>query len=222
MLIDTIASCTAAIEHKAEVKQNRQADEAFLFAIGKLNQVNSALKETLLCMAELHRRNISPKPILKSGTREELLRCTNACGRALYKGELDSAAVDAFAAHLKTAQAELAAAWKRDAPAYAGGPNGYLTMISGLTDDPRAARALSAAIRTTAGSPVSQKGILALSEQVEKANRMISSFSLKPDVESFLKKVAAGRATVLDLTPDILEWLREQRLLGKLRLDFPS
>ena len=51
---------------------------------------------------------------------------------------------------------------------------------------------------------------------------MISSFSLKPDVESFLKKVAAGRATVLDLTPDILEWLREQRLLGKLSLDFPS
>ena len=66
-------------------------------------------------------------------------------------------------------------------------------------------------------SPASAKK---LSADVAQANVIISKFSLKPEIEAFLKKVAAKKATVSDLSPEVLNWLSDQKLLEKLKLSF--
>ena len=40
------------------------------------------------------------------------------------------------------------------------------------------------------------------------------------EIERFLKKVSAQQATVIDLTPNVLAWLKEKNLTGKLRVRF--
>ena len=220
LLVDTIATCAAAIQKKASVQQKMQADEAFSHAIGRLSQVNDSLNETLTCMAELRNKNISTVPILHKQTQEELLNCVNICGRSLSEGTLDLSEVNAISANLKTAQAELAAAWARDAATYADGPMGYLTIISGLTDDPKAVRELAKSIGDIITANVSRKQINALVSKVNEANKITSDFPLKPEIETFLKKVSAQRATISDLTPNILEWLKEHKLLEKLKVNF--
>ena len=37
---------------------------------------------------------------------------------------------------------------------------------------------------------------------------------------AFLKKVASGKASVHDLTPDILNWLKENNMTSKLAVSF--
>lgn len=220
LLVDTIATCAAAIQKKASVQQKKQADEAFSHAIGRLSQVNDALNETLTCMTELRNKNISTAPILHKQTRDELLACVNACGRSLSEGTLDLSEVNEVSVNLKTAQAELTAAWKRDAATYADGPKGYLTIISGLTDDPGSVRELAKSIGDIITANVSRKQINALVSKVNEANKITSDFPLKPEIETFLKKVSAQRATISDLTPNILEWLKEHKLLEKLKVNF--
>jgi len=220
LLVDTIAKCTAAIQKKAATQQRKQADEAFAHAIGRLSQVNDALNETLICMTELRNKNISNTPILHKQTQEELLACVNACGRSLGEGTLDLSEVNAISANLKTAQAELAAAWSRDAVTFADGAKGYLTIICGLTDDPKSVRELAKSIGDIMVSPVSRKQINALVSKVDEANKITSNFPLKPEIEVFLKKVSAQRASIADLTPNILEWLREHKLREKFKVNF--
>lgn len=220
LLVDTIANCTAAIQKKASVQQKKQADEAFSHAIGRLSQVNDALNETLTCMTELRNKNISTAPILHKQTKDELLACVNACGRSLSEGTLDLSEVNAVSANLKTAQAELTVAWERDVATYADGPRGYLSIIGGLTDDPESVRQLAKSIEDIMTETVSRKQINALVSKVDEANKITSNFPLKPEIETFLKKVSAQRATISDLTPNILEWLKEHKLLEKLKVNF--
>ena len=144
----------------------------------------------------------------------------NACGRSLSEGTLDLSEVNEVSVNLKTAQAELTAAWKRDAATYADGPKGYLTIISGLTDDPGSVRELAKSIGDIITANVSRKQINALVSKVNEANKITSDFPLKPEIETFLKKVSAQRATISDLTPNILEWLKEHKLLEKLKVNF--
>lgn len=128
--------------------------------------------------------------------------------------------VNAISANLKTAQAELAAAWSRDAVTFADGAKGYLTIICGLTDDPKSVRELAKSIGDIMVSPVSRKQINALVSKVDEANKITSNFPLKPEIEVFLKKVSAQRASIADLTPNILEWLREHKLREKFKVNF--
>ena len=69
-------------------------------------------------------------------------------------------------------------------------------------------------------SPVSRKQINALVSKVDEANKITSNFPLKPEIEVFLKKVSAQRASIADLTPNILEWLREHKLREKFKVNF--
>lgn len=43
---------------------------------------------------------------------------------------------------------------------------------------------------------------------VSEAKKIADEFSLNPEIEVFLKKVSSLQATVADLTPDILTWLK--------------
>lgn len=93
-------------------------------------------------------------------------------------------------------------------------------MIGGLSNDPQRAKELTDNItKTVAGDP-SIKTVKSLVSDVAEAKQIIDGFSLNPEIEDFLKKVSAQRATVLDLTPNILTWLREKNLTGKLKIRF--
>lgn len=49
---------------------------------------------------------------------------------------------------------------------------------------------------------------------------LADEFSLNPEIEVFLKKVSSLQATVADLTPDILTWLKGKNLTSKLKIRF--
>ena len=73
--------------------------------------------------------------------------------------------------------------------------------------------------QTVAGNP-SIKAVNSLVSYVAEAKQIIDQFSLNPEIEDFLKKVSSQRATVLDLTPNVMVWLKEKNLTSKLRIKF--
>ena len=110
--------------------------------------------------------------------------------------------------------------WKDAAGKYAEGSSGYLSMIGGLSADPKRAKELADNISKAVAADPTIKGISSLISDVAEAKKIIEAFSLNPEIEAFLKKVSAQQATVLDLTPNILSWLKEKKLTSKLKIRF--
>ena len=93
-------------------------------------------------------------------------------------------------------------------------------MISGLTQDPRKARELGDNITRTVDGALSINAINNLVTNVGEAKKITDSFALSPAIEVFLKKVSSAQATVTDLTPEIMQWLKDKVLLSKLKVRF--
>ena len=188
--------------------------------MAQLSQTTGSIKDTLDCAIAIKESGIVEAPVIDEATRSDLLACINDCGNGISEMRLSMDAVrllkskgDAFATQIKIV-------WQDASVKYSDGSKGYLSMIGGLSSDPKRAKELADNItKTVAGDP-SIKAVKKLVADVSEAKKIADEFSLNPEIEVFLKKVSALQATVADLTPDTLTWLKEKNLTSKLKIRF--
>lgn len=188
--------------------------------MAQLSQTTGSIKDALDCAIAIKESGIVEAPVIDEATRSDLLACINDCGNGISEMRLSMDAVrllkskgDAFATQIKIV-------WQDASVKYSDGSKGYLSMIGGLSSDPKRAKELADNItKTVAGDP-SIKAVKKLVADVSEAKKIADEFSLNPEIEVFLKKVSALQATVADLTPDILTWLKEKELTSKLKIRF--
>lgn len=159
-------------------------------------------------------------PLLDNGTKTELLEAIDDCGIALENGQLGKESVQVFGSRAKQLQRDLTAAWKVCATHYADSVSGYLGIVQGLTDRPKEVADLRDQIIKLTSSDPTVVATKRLASDVTQANGIISQFSLKPEIEVFLRKVSSKTATVKDVTPEVLSWLESKKLVDKLRVSF--
>ena len=220
MITDSIQSCIVVIKEKQDVLRNKQSYEDYQKSLASLSKECQSLESSLDTLDSIKKYKISDSPLLNYGTKTDLLNAIDQCGEALANGRLSKEAIQVFGSHTKQLQRELAASWKMCAGHYAEGVTGYLGIIQGFTDNPKEVDELRTRIGNLANGDPAPTAVKKLSADVTQANAIISKFSLKPEIEVFLKKVAAKRATVSDLSPEVLNWLSDQKLLEKLKLSF--
>lgn len=220
LLTETIKNTTAAIRTRRAALEGKQQAEAYTRALAQLAQVTGGIQAALDCAEAMKESGIIGRPLMDEAARGDLLACINDCGSGVSEMRLTPEAVrllkskgDVFAAQVKLV-------WRDAAQKYSGGAKGYLSMIGGLSNDPNRARGLADHITKTAAGDPSIKAIRDLVSDVNEAQRMVDGFSLSPEIERFLKKVSSQQATVADLDPGVLNWLRDKKLLGKLRVRF--
>lgn len=218
MLTETINRCIQAVEEKNDQQSRKHKIEESRAALGLLDHSirdANALVEAINAMRANH---LAETPVLQKDTWEELRQSVNQCGLEASSGKLMTATVRALQLQLKSARTELDTRWKAEAAAYADGPRGYLSMIANLTAHPADAVKLGTTIETLTTEAPTAKKIATLVDKVAEAKQITEEFSLKPEVEQFLKKVSAQRATLMDLTPGVVQWLQEKKLLGRIGL----
>lgn len=220
LLNETITNSINAINEKRAAQTRKKSIEEFSAALTTLNTVCSQLETVTTCMKELKNSGIISTPVMMSTTRDELLSSVDDCGGSIEYGSLSRDMVMVFKSHMNTAKAELNTAWLSNASTYSDGPRGYLSMISGLTENPEEARELESTIYKITSSTISLKQIKDLASSVATANEINAGFSLEPGIETFLKKVSSQQATVADLTPAVQKWLKEKGLMEKLKISF--
>ena len=220
MITDSIQSCISVIKQKQDVLRNKQSYEDYQKALASLSKECQSLGGSLDTLDSIEKYKISNSPLLNNGIKTELLNAIDQCGEALANGQLSKEAIQVFGSHTKQLQRELTASWKMYAGHYAEGVTGYLGIIQGFTDNPKEVDELRTRIGNLANGDPTPTAAKKLSADVTQANAIISKYSLKPEIEVFLKKVAAKQATVSDLSPEVLNWLSNQKLLEKLKLSF--
>ena len=220
MITDSIQSCISAIKQKQDALRSKQSFEEYQKILALLSVECQNLERSLDTIDGIEKNKISDLPLLDNGTKLELLEAIDDCGIALENGQLGKDGVQVFGSRTKQLQRDLTTTWKECATRYADSVTGYLGIVQGLTDRPKEVDELKSRIGNTVNGDPSPASAKKLSADVAQANVIISKFSLKPEIEAFLKKVAAKKAAVSDLSPEVLNWLSDQKLLEKLKLSF--
>ena len=220
LLTETISSCTTAIQARRNAQERKRSSDEYAKALSKLAQTSTSLKSTLDCASKLKSDGIVDHPLITQQMQEELLDCINNCGNGIHESTLTSEIVEVLRAKSEAYADQIKAVWKDASTKYSEGVKGYISMIVGFSDDPQHTRKLIDSIEKTVAGNVSIQTINRLVSDVAEAQKIMASFSLSPEIETFLKKVSGNRATLSDLTPEILGWLKEHNLKGKLHIRF--
>lgn len=220
LLTDTINKTTSAIKMRRATIESKQLAEAYGRALAQLAQATESIKGTLDCAVALKESGIVDTPLMDENTRSDLLACIDDCGNGVNEITLSMETVRLLKSKGDAVATQIKIIWKDAAKKYSEGTKGYLSMIGGLSADPKRSKELAENIsKLVAGDPTIG-GIKSLVSDVAEAKVIVEAFSLNPEIERFLKKVSAQQATVVDLTPNVLAWLKEKNLTSKLRVRF--
>ena len=220
LLTDTIKNCTSAIKKRRAITESKQHAETYAKALAQLAQVTDGIKKNLDCAAVMKESGIASQPLMDETSRDDLLTCINDCGNGVSEMKLTLESVKLLKSKGEAFSARIKIVWREAAQSYSDGPKGYLSMIGGLSDDPKRAKELAENISKTISGDPSIKAINSLVSDVAEANRVAEQFSLNPEIERFLKKVSSQGATVSDLTPEVMTWLQEKKLMSRLKIRF--
>ena len=220
LLTETIKNSTSAIKKRRATLESKQHAEAYGKALAQLALATESIKSTLDCAAAIKDNGIVDTPLMDEATRSELLACIDDCGNGVNEITLTLETVRLLKSKGDAVATQIKIVWKDAAGKYAEGTKGYLSMIGGLSADPKRSKELADSIgKLVAGDPTIG-GVKSLVANVAEAKKIVEAFSLNPEIERFLKKVSAQQATVVDLTPNVLAWLKEKNLTSKLRVRF--
>ena len=220
MISESIKHSINAIQRKRSAQESKLSLDAQTAALAQLDVACKQAKSLLECCASIQSSGISKEAPLSDGTRQELMDSISSCGNAVSEHALSKDTVSVLSSTVKNASNEVQQVWKSQATSYSEGSKGYLSLIAGLTADPKGARMLAVRINDICNEAPTVKNVQTLTADISKAKEIISRFSIKPEIEAFLKKVSAQQATVFDLTPEILAWLKAQGLTRKLKVNF--
>lgn len=220
LLTETIKNSTSAIKKRRATIESKQHAETYAKALAQLARATDSIKEALDCAVVMKESGIVSTPFMDETTRSDLLDYINDCGNGVSEMKLTLEAVKLLKSKGEAVSAQVKIVWKDASQKYSQGSRGYLSMIGGLSNDPKRARELADSITKTVASDPSIKAIKSLVSDVKEAQQIADTFSLNPEIEAFLKKVSSQQATVVDLTPNILKWLKEKKLIGKLKIRF--
>lgn len=220
LITETIKNSTSAIKQRRAAIESKQTAETYAKALAQLVQAAESIKSTLDYAAAMKGKGIVSTPLMDEPTRSELLTCIDDCGSGVSEMQLTLETVRLLKSKGDAVATKIKIVWRDAAQRYSDGSKGYLSMIGGLSNDPKRARELADKITQTVAGDPSIKAINSLVSDVAEAKQITSKFSLNPEIEGFLKKVSSQQATVLDLTPSILAWLKEKNLTSKLKIKF--
>lgn len=220
LLTETIKNSTSAIKKRRATIESKQNAETYAKALAQLAQATESIKGTLDCATAMNENGIVSTPLMNESTRSELLACINDCGNGITEVQLTLETVRLLKSKGDAVATQITIVWRDAAQKYSDGSKGYLSMIGGLSNDPKRAKELADSITKTVSGDPSVKAVKSLIADVSAANQITEKFSLNSEIEGFLKKVSAQNATVFDLTPTVLVWLREKNLTNKLKIRF--
>lgn len=219
-LTETIKNCTSAIKKRRAATESKLHAETYAKALAQLVQATSSIKGTLECATVMKESGIIDTPLMDEATRSDLLTSIDDCGNGISEMKLTLEAVKLLKSKGDAVAAQMKIVWRDASMRYSDGSKGYLSMIGSLSSDPKRAKDLADNITKTVVGDPSIKAVQSLVADVAEAKRITDEFSLNSEIEEFLKKVSSQRATVLDLTPEILIWLRDKSLTNKLKVRF--
>ncbi|MBR4341938.1 MAG: hypothetical protein IKP88_04360 [Lachnospiraceae bacterium] len=215
MLIDMLNECIVDMKTvremetaSADTKKQATADYNFkqlVLGLGKIvSEVDLAVKNS----------NFRPSDSIISGLRSFL----SSCNKVIQLGAANESTTQYISTELKKINTGLDQEWSDYYSNIAMHIIGLLDVIKSILTDDKKVIYASNKIRKAANWNTTIENYNYLKQGLEEADQILNDLGLDEDSEvlSFLKLVRDGNATILDLTDEVLKWIKTENLADKM------
>lgn len=220
MIIDTLKATNSIMLDSIQATNNKQAAKTFKEQVIALGMCTPILEQLLNVIAVLRDKQIAPG-ILTAELKETLQTSVDNCGEKTNDHTLDATTVQALKNAIDLCKTETENAWKYAADKRCTTVIDSMTSLKSLLPDKKEADDLLEVLeKAKVKMPTSAKGVDDFLSKVAQGKAIVDGLHLDDEVEKFISKVKLQRATVNDLTPHILEWLKVNDLMNTMKVRF--
>lgn len=220
MILDTLKQANSAMLDSIQVTTNKQAAKTFKEQVLQLGVITPQLEQLLNVIICLNEKEIA-KDLFTQELKDSLQTTVDNCGEKANDHTLDAATVLALKNAYNLCKSATDSAWKEAADSKSEAVVSSLTSLRNLLPDKKTADELLEEINSAkVQMPTSTKSIQTFLDNIEKGKQLVNGLHLDDETEIFINKVKLQRATVSDLTPHILTWLKDNNLLETLKVRF--
>ena len=219
MLIDTLNECIIDMKTvremetaSADTKKQATADYNFKQLIASLKQI---IDEVNLAVDN---SSFRPSSNVVSGLRSFL----GACDKIIQAGAANNATTQYISSESKKLYTVIGQEWVEYYSKATVNILSLLDTVKGIIPDESKATYAANKIKKAATWNTTIDNYNYLKQGMTEADKILEDLDLDKDSEvlAFLKLVSAGKATILSLTDEILDWLNKENLAGKIYLKF--
>lgn len=222
MLIDKIKTVNSVIIDSVNATSNKYAAQTFMSQMANLNPLTYKLEQLINLIEAMQNKGITPK-IMTVDIKDSLQNAVDICGEKTYEHSLDVNAVTALRNAVELCRNALTAVWKESADKKCTPIIESLISLKGFLENTTEADTLIAYLTKAKNTPPSLVEDLDIYlSNIEKGQKIIESlhFDSDPEVKAFIERVRTQKATIDNLSPHILEWLKTNHLTDKIKLRF--
>lgn len=220
MILESLQSANSTILDSVQATNNKQAAKAFKDQVIALSQCTAQLEQLLNLIKAMQEKKISAK-VFTVEIKDSLQDAVDTCGQKVNDHTLDVSAVTALRNSIELCRKNVDITWKEEADNLSSGVEDSLSSLKGLLqNEEEAEEILEALEKAKLSIPGSSKAIDAFLDNIKRGKGLIDGLHLDEEAESFIEKVRTQQATVEDLTPHIMDWLRKNQLTGQIKVRF--
>lgn len=219
MLIDTLNECIVDMKTVREMETASADTKKQATADYNFKQLVLGLKKTVL-EVDLAVKNSDFRP--STNVVSALKSFLASCDKVIQVGAANEATTQYISAESKKLYAVMGQEWSEYYTKMSSHVISLLdTVKSILKDENKAVYAVNK-IKKAANWNTSIDNYNYLKQGLAEADQILEDLDLDEDSEvlAFLKLVSAGNATILDLTDEILEWIKTENLGDKMYIHF--
>lgn len=195
----------------ADTKKQAAADYNFKMLVGSLKKMVDEIQMAV--------NESDFKPSLNIVTALEGF--VNSCSKIITVGAANDSTTSFINKESKMLYSDIAQEWIEY---YSNNTKKILSLletIKGIAPDKKAQYAINK-IKKASTWNTDSVNLKYLKDGLSEANQIIEDLSLdeNKNIEEFLRLVGDGKATVQNLTQEIMEWIKKEQLAGKLSIQF--
>ena len=222
MIVDRLQSANSVILDSVNAANNKHAVESFKNQLAVLSVLTAQLEQLINLTEAMQDKGIT-STIMTMEIKKSLYEAVNNCGEKTDDHSLEAGTVAALKNAIDLYRNALSAVWKESAYKECTPIIESLTSLKGLLGNAKEADSLIEYLKKVQTStPASTSALDKYLANVEKGKKIIEElhFDSDPEVISFIKKKKKKKATINNLTPHIMEWLKANQLADKIKLRF--
>jgi hypothetical protein len=219
MLTDTLNACIIDMKTvkeletvSADTKKQANANYAFKQIVQELQTTTMALKNAVEIAG------FKPSITIVNAMKGYLA----ACNKVVTGGAANASTNDFIRSESKKVTASITDEWADFYKKSTANVISLLETVRGIVPDSSKTTYAINKIRKASNWSISSDTYSSMMQGLGDADSILKDLDLDEDSEvlTFLKRVGEGSATILDLTAEILEWLRKEGIEDKLAISF--
>lgn len=220
MLIDLLEQSMVAMKEIYElekasndVQKQEKNDRIFTNVVDENHMVIQAVSNSMVQLGFT----------ISSDTRNRIIGLLKSLSDAVSRGMVQESTANYLQKEIFTTKKAILQEWSEYYHKVADQKISMLQTIKGIAPEREKVDYASNKIRFGASWEFKQDNLDKMEKGLHEAEEIIDNLGFGEDgteILDFLKKVASGKASVNDLTPDILKWLTDKNMTTKLSVSF--